>query len=82
VAQVESSRGVWPAAGTVFTVDRMDSAKRLTGCLSRADANRQWHELAETFRNLRRPEAIARRKYGAGYALYAVPRDAGKGKPR
>lgn len=58
----------------VPTVVRMDSARRLTGCLSRADANQQWHELAETFRNLGRPEAIARRKYGVGYALYAVPR--------
>lgn len=60
----------------------MGRERRLTGCLSRADANRQWHELAESFRNLRRPEAIARRKYGNGYALYAVPKGQDAEKPR
>lgn len=66
----------------VPTVDHMGHERRLTGCLSRADADQQWHELAETFRRLRRPEDVARRKYGRGWALYAVPRHRDTEKPR
>jgi hypothetical protein len=62
---------------------RMDSARRLTGCLSRADADRQWHERVNNRDALLQPgERVARRKYGDGYALYAVPRDTDRAKPR
>lgn len=62
---------------------RMDSARRLTGCLSRADADRQWHERVNNRDALLQPgERVARRKFGDGYALYAVRRGTGKAKPR
>lgn len=60
----------------------MAVGRRLTGSLSREDADSQWHELVESFRNLRRPERIMRRKYGKGWALYAVPAHPDNGKPR
>ncbi|GAB2572716.1 hypothetical protein GCM10027168_01960 [Streptomyces capparidis] len=53
----------------------MDTTRRLTGCLSRTDAERQWHEMAATFTALRLPERVACRKWGRGWALFAVPAD-------
>jgi hypothetical protein len=54
----------------------MERGRRLTGCLSRADADREWHARVANRDALLQPgERVARRKYGAGYALYAVPRE-------
>lgn len=50
----------------------MKRYKRLTGCLSRADADRLWVDLVAYRKATRQPWSIARRKYGQGYALYEV----------
>jgi hypothetical protein len=44
--------------------------RRITGCLSRADADHLWHELARTCVTLGIPYRVGRAKYGTGYALY------------
>lgn len=46
--------------------------RRMTGCLSRAAADRLWHDLVAYRKATRQPQSFARRKYGAGYALYEV----------
>jgi hypothetical protein len=46
--------------------------RRLTGCLSRADADRLWNDLVAYRKATRQPWRIARKRYGRGWALYEV----------
>jgi hypothetical protein len=46
--------------------------RRLTGTLPRAEADALWHDLVAYRKATRQPHRIARKRYGAGYALYEV----------
>jgi predicted acetyltransferase len=47
--------------------------RRVTGCLSREDANALWHELVDVRNALHQDQkSYARRKFGKGYAIYEV----------
>lgn len=46
--------------------------ERVSGCLSREDADRLWHDLIKYRKATRQTEGFARLKYGAGYAIYKV----------
>ena len=66
-----------PRVGSMSTEG--GGTRRLTGCLPRREALRQWNELAQTFTALRLPERVACRKWGRGWALFAVPIDEEEG---
>ena len=46
--------------------------RRLTGCLSRVDADRLWVDLVAYRNATRQQKRYARRRYGRGWALYEV----------